>query len=579
MMGVRWGYSLYALPALALAAALLTSGALTPTLSIHTYAHGKPVNARVQVFALLPPGAGGSIVEVWSGTSSNGVAEVPLQALRGVAMQWAEEGVGNGGVGIEVITTYANASTEWYGMRFTTYEPNAVISEAGNPMIWMAAAIRGRWRVDVEASNSLQINQIEALKGVTTSTSTPTPPAPPFCSWAVDWSWQSPETYIPLIWAEDGDGNAFLGVLYSFALGSQSVSISFSASAAVPTGSAKTPISFQIIGTSLADTTSSSNVTYFGANNPSLAAMYTRGTVGVAELELWCSFDGGLTWLPTGEYVNESYVQSSDFEVYPSSAVGASYLSQALNELSKYYTLSPVPFDEVSLTHSGQGYEYTFYNLQRYSPFAFSASIPVGAIALAVASAAGVDMPVTALIAAGLVSTIRESTTTIAVNVVSLGTENYPAFGDVLMAQLPISYAYDGHSFYPPLAGVYVEPFGHYSSGTHAWVGPGGVVVDPTCMPPNDWSGSVSVFVGSSPLMVPGGPVVVTVAGPFGYSASYSYSMPPHEPLSVALPLPHMEGTYNVTVSYGPYATPQGTMHYGPSSASTKVSVVLTPCH
>lgn len=267
-------------------------------------------------------------------------------------------------------------------------------------------------------------------------------------------------------------GDAFIGNLYSFALSDQSVSISFSASAAMPTGSAKTPISFQIIGTSVGpDTTSSSSVTYFGYNNPSLAAMYTKGTVGIAEFQLWCS-DGHVSF-PTGEYANESYVQSSDFDIYPSSAVGTSYLSQALSELSKYYSLSPVPFDEVYLSQSGQGYEYTLYNLQRYSPFGFSISIPVRAIALALASAAGVDIPITALTAAGLVATAREITTTVAINVVSLGTVNYPASGDVLISQLPISYTYNGHSFYPPVTGIYVNPLGYYSSATTASVGPG----------------------------------------------------------------------------------------------------------
>ncbi len=89
--------------------------------------HGKPVNAEVQVLALLPPGSPDPpIVEAWNGTSSNGgAAEVPLSALYGVARRWAAEGFGGDTRvgGIEVIITYTNGSTAWYGMHFTTYEP------------------------------------------------------------------------------------------------------------------------------------------------------------------------------------------------------------------------------------------------------------------------------------------------------------------------------------------------------------------------------------------------------------------------------------------------------------------------
>ncbi len=124
-----------------------------------------------------------------------------------------------------------------------------------------------------------------------------------------------------------------------------------------------------------------------------------------------------------------------------------------------------------------------------------------------------------------------------------------------------------------------MEPFGHYSSSTTTSVGPGGTIDDPICMPPHNWTGSVSVFIGSSPLMVPGGSVDVSVAGPNGYSASYAYSMPPHEPLSITLPMPAITGKYTITVDYGPYSTYWGgTIYYGPSSASTTVEVDVTPC-
>lgn len=64
-----------------LALVILASSQLAPRASIGTYVHGKSVDAWVQVFALLPPGSRDSIVEVWNGSSSNGIAEMPLLAL------------------------------------------------------------------------------------------------------------------------------------------------------------------------------------------------------------------------------------------------------------------------------------------------------------------------------------------------------------------------------------------------------------------------------------------------------------------------------------------------------------------
>ncbi|WP_188597213.1 hypothetical protein, partial [Thermocladium modestius] len=156
---MRRGYLLYALAAAiaTLAVALLASGALAPSLTVETYVHGKPVNAEVQVLALLPPGSPDPIVEAWNGTSSNGAAEVPLSALYGVARRWAAEGFGDTRVGIEVIITYTNGSTAWYGMHFTTYEPNAVIGEEENPVNAVAAAVGGGWRMVTQANDSITI--------------------------------------------------------------------------------------------------------------------------------------------------------------------------------------------------------------------------------------------------------------------------------------------------------------------------------------------------------------------------------------------------------------------------------------
>ncbi|WP_188595435.1 hypothetical protein, partial [Thermocladium modestius] len=102
--------------------------------------------------------------------------------------------------------------------------------------------------------------------------------------------------------------------------------------------------------------------------------------------------------------------------------------------------------------------------------------------------------------------------------------------------------------------------------------------VDYTCAPPNSWTGSVSAFIGSSPLTVPGGPVTVSVTGPNNYSASYSFPMKPHEPLSISTPLPRMAGSYTITASYEPYFTPHGTIYYDSSSASTTVNVDVVIC-
>ncbi|MGC9153785.1 MAG: hypothetical protein ACP5GY_08690 [Vulcanisaeta sp.] len=45
-------------------------GYLTPSIVINTVVGKKPVNAFVQVFAVLPPGHRETLVEVWNGTSS-----------------------------------------------------------------------------------------------------------------------------------------------------------------------------------------------------------------------------------------------------------------------------------------------------------------------------------------------------------------------------------------------------------------------------------------------------------------------------------------------------------------------------
>lgn len=79
--------------------------------------------------------------------------------------------------------------------------------------------------------------------------------------------------------------------------------------------------------------------------------------------------------------------------------------------------------------------------------------------------------------------------------------------------------------------------------------------------------------------MVPGGSIDVSVTGPNGYSAFYSYAMPPHEPLSISLPLPAITGKYTITVDYGPYSTRWGSIYYDQSSASTTVNVDVTPCN
>lgn len=86
-------------------------------------------------------------------------------------------------------------------MLFTTYEPNAVINDVENLVIGMATTIEGTWQIKMQANDSLPMGTYKEVSPLT-----PTPPTPLFCFWVNEWSWQSPETYIPLIWAKYNDG-------------------------------------------------------------------------------------------------------------------------------------------------------------------------------------------------------------------------------------------------------------------------------------------------------------------------------------------------------------------------------------
>ena len=50
---------------------------LAPSLVVETHAGGRPVDAFIQIFAVLPPGGDRSLAKVWNGTALNGVARVP----------------------------------------------------------------------------------------------------------------------------------------------------------------------------------------------------------------------------------------------------------------------------------------------------------------------------------------------------------------------------------------------------------------------------------------------------------------------------------------------------------------------
>ncbi|WP_243679683.1 hypothetical protein [Vulcanisaeta souniana] len=170
-----WVSILLLIIVVALAITAYSLGYLTPSIVVNVVVGKKPVNAYVQVFAVLPPGHNESLIEVWSGTASNGgVVRVPISVLSKIASEWVAKGYGSeGGVGIEVVVTYVNGSTVYYDMMFTTYEPGTLLSTISNPMLSMARL--NYMTVSLNLTNTYQL--AKAL----TKPQVPTPPAPPGC--------------------------------------------------------------------------------------------------------------------------------------------------------------------------------------------------------------------------------------------------------------------------------------------------------------------------------------------------------------------------------------------------------------
>jgi hypothetical protein len=429
----------------------------SPSIIIVTSLNGRPVNAFVQVFALLPP-VNGTLIKVWNGTSSGGIAYLPLSSLKQIASLWKL----NGDVGMEVLASYYN-STVYVGAQFSTYNPVNVregVVTIKEIRVNLSEA-KGIKIGNLNNSMSLQSlqNGNESL-GVTKVFQTPSPPSPsPYCFWEKEWSWQSNPTYIPILWVNDQDSNIG-GVITSFSTISTSVYLSFEASASIGSvGEGQ----LEIIGSSFTGSTSSYNTSPYGYPfSPYEAALYTKGTIGLAEFQLYCDFSGKGYYLPQGYYSNESYVQSADLNIYTSGQVGNSYVEQMINTLNKYnLSLRWQPFDEAFI-FPNYVWSYAFFYQQQTS-FPFSASIPIGAIAITLLRGQYIAIPLEILV--GLIATIQVQSSTVSINYINVRDSPYnPYYSDLFVSQLNLPYYYNSQEVYPYFAGILIKPLSSYSS-------------------------------------------------------------------------------------------------------------------
>ncbi len=239
-------------------------------------------NAYVQVFALLPPGYKGSLVEVWNGTTNSlGQAYVPLSSIAPpIARGWVKEGFGNSGVGLEIIVTYVNGTTLYSRFYFITYNPSDLLSTASLliPFLnYKSVSIR------LERLGTINVNN-----GVTFNIPTPPgPPGYPFCQWKLVWNNQTGTTYIPLIFAVDQytSNTNFDGTVNAGVAQSSSTTLYFYASVGIET----TEFMYEIGGESFYQSFSYS-YTGDGFNYEwPIAAIYVQGTLGTAEFVDSCN--------------------------------------------------------------------------------------------------------------------------------------------------------------------------------------------------------------------------------------------------------------------------------------------------
>jgi len=566
---------------------------LAPSLVVETYAGGRPVDAFVQVFAVLPPGGDRSLVEVWNGTALDGVARVPLTALAKIAERWADEGYGGEGVGVEVVATYADGTAVYYGMEFATYRPDQLLNALGNPLIGAMSLNYKTVQMDLDLKAEV------GRSGAAARTSTPgaimqqipTPPAPWGCFWLVNWSWQTPQMMIPVAWIFNEVPNYLGAELSAYSSQQTSATVSFSASAGITQGGSA-GITYRFVGTSTQVSAANFADLGVGLGKPSGGFIYHLGTLGAAELQLYC-YDGTID-VPTDQYAYEAYVESiaNNGQLYISGNI--SYINGFMSLYSSYTGVNPqyVPFDEIYVPSSPAGYSYWFSNVQTYnSPFGMVGAIPIGLI---VDYASGGELSIPEAVLANLVAGLQISTTQVnIIRVAVIFASSYPAYGDLLAAVLPVTYSQsaENYYYYPYMLGFNVTGLGGYSSGTSIYVDGPGVVDSPCFWPVESYNWTVYVYIGDGPLLVPGGSVTATLydssgdlvwSGTFDVPTSFD-DQPPHRPAVVSVPwtafnygIPY--NTYTMVITYNGYATQYGSIHYGTSTTEFTVHASYRRC-
>jgi hypothetical protein len=314
------------------------------------------------------------------------------------------------------------------------------------------------------------------------------------------------------------------------------------------------------------------------------------GTLGAAELQLYC-YDGS-TYVPADQYAYEAYVASiaNNGQLYISGNM--SYINGFMSLYSKYTgtNLQYVPFDEIYLPGNGTGYGYWSSNIDVYnSLLVMPRAIPIG---LMIGYASGGSLSIPESVLANLVAGLQIPPTEVNIIGVLVGhASSYPAYGDLLVVALPVTYSQSGESYHPYMVGFYVTGLGNYSSGTSIYVDGPGVVYSPCLWPVEYYNWTVYVYIGDGPLLVPGGSVTATLydssgdpvwSGTFDVPTSFD-DQPPHRPAVVSVPVTAFNygipyNTYTMVIAYNGYTTEYGSIHYGTSTAEFTIHASYQRC-
>jgi len=389
---------------------------------------------------------------------------------------------------------------------------------------------------------------------------------------------------IPVAWILDEAPNYLGGSLNAYSSQQTSATVSFSASAGITRGGSA-GITYRFIGTSTQVSAANFAGLGFGLVQPSGGFIYHLGTLGAAELQLYC-YDGTI-YVPTDQYAYEAYVESiaNNGQLYTSANI--SYINGFMSLYSKYTGVNPqyVPFDEIYLPGNGTEYNYWFSNVQTYnSPFGMVGAIPIGLI---VDYASGGELSIPEAVLANLVAGLQISTTQVnIIGVIVNEASSVPAYGDLLAAVLPVTYSQsaENYYYYPYMLGFNVTGLGSYSSGTSIYVDGPGVVYSP-CLWPESYDWTVYVSIGNSPLLVPGGSVTAALydsSGNLVWSGTFAASQP-HQPVVVSVPwtafnygIPY--NAYTMVIAYNGYATQYGSISYGTSTTEFTVYASYQQC-